>query len=57
MFKDMNVLMGPSRHAVELEKLWVQWDDITVFGWYTALQLYSISLSHHSSSSLQPPAR
>ena len=35
MFKDMNVLIGPSRHAVELEKLWVQWDDIAATGPYT----------------------
>ena len=27
---------------------------ITVFGWSTAFQPYSISLSHHSSSSHQP---
>ena len=29
----------------------------TVFGWCTSLQPYSISLSHCSSTSLQPPVR
>jgi len=30
MFKDMNVLIGPSRHAVELEKLWLWWDELCI---------------------------
>ena len=29
----------------------------TAFGWWFSFQRYSISLSHPSSSSLQPPAR
>ena len=36
---------------------WPPSTQFTVFGWWVGLQPYSNSLSHHSSSSLQPPVK